>query len=59
MVHWGGMGRSVISICAVFGTIVGGFVPALWGDNGISLAGVLFAALGGIAGIWLGIRLSD
>ena len=53
------MGRSVISLCAVFGTVIGGFVPALWGNNGIGLAGVLFGALGGIAGLWLGVRLSD
>ena len=53
------MGRSLISLCAIMGTVVGGFVPALWGNNGIGLAGVLCAALGGIAGVWLGVRLSD
>jgi hypothetical protein len=53
------VGRSLISLCAVVGTVVGGFVPALWGNNGIGLAGVLFAAIGGIAGVWLGLRLSD
>ena len=49
----------MISLCAVFGTVIGGFVPALWGNNGIGLAGVLLGALGGIAGLWLGVRLSD
>jgi hypothetical protein len=53
------MGRSLISLCAVVGTVAGGFVPALWGNGGIGLAGVLFAAIGGIAGVWLGLRLSD
>ncbi len=53
------MGRSVVSLCAVFGTLAGGLVPALWGNNGFGLAGVAFAALGGIAGLFLGLRLSD
>jgi hypothetical protein len=53
------MGRPVISLCAVFGTIAGGFVPALWGDSGISLAGLLCAGLGGVAGVWVGVRLSE
>ena len=52
------MGRSVITLCAVFGTIVGGFVPVVWGNNGFGVQGVLFAAVGGVAGLWLGVRLS-
>ncbi|HEY7397361.1 MAG TPA: hypothetical protein VH538_03590 [Gaiellaceae bacterium] len=53
------MGRSLIMLCAGFGTLVGGFAPALWGNNGLGLAGLGCAALGGIAGLWLGVRLSD
>lgn len=50
--------RSVIGLCATFGTIVGGYVPSLWGGSSLSLMSVVFAALGGIAGVWLGVRLS-
>jgi len=53
------MGRSVVTLCAVFGTFVGGFVPVAWGNNGLGVQGVLFAVVGGIAGLWLGVRLSD
>lgn len=53
------MSRSLISLCAVGGTVLGGFVPVLWGNNGIGLAGLLCAAIGGIAGVWVGVRLSD
>ena len=52
------MGRSVISLCAVFGLIAGGYVPALWGASAFSLSSILFSVLGGIAGIWIGVRLS-
>ena len=53
------VGRSVVMLCAGFGTLVGGFVPVLWGNSGLGLQGVLFAAVGGVAGLWLGLRLSD
>lgn len=53
------MGRSVVSLCALFGALAGGLVPALWGNNGFGLAGVAFVALGGVAGLVLGLRLSD
>jgi hypothetical protein len=53
------MGRSVIGLCAGFGTLVGGYVPELWGASSFSLMSVVFGFLGGIAGIWAGLRLSD
>ena len=51
--------RSVIGLCATFGTIAGGYVPSLWGGSSLSLTSVVCAALGGIAGVWLGVRLAD
>jgi len=50
--------RSVIGLCATFGTVVGGYVPTVWGDSGFSLVSVVFAAVGGVAGVWLGVRVS-
>ena len=50
--------RSVIGLCATFGTFVGGYVPSLWGDSGLSLTALVFAAVGGVLGVWLGVRLS-
>ena len=53
------MGRSVIGLCAGFGAFVGGEVPALWGGSGFSMTSVVLGLVGGCAGIWLGVRLSD
>jgi len=50
--------RSVIYLCASLGTIVGGYVPTAWGASDFSLQSVAFAAVGGIAGLWVGMRLS-
>jgi len=49
--------RSVIGLCATFGTFAGGYLPELWGGSGFSPVSLLCGALGGVAGIWLGVRL--
>ena len=51
--------RSTIGLCATFGTFAGSFVPSLRGGSGLGLASLLCGALGGIAGVWVGVRLSD
>ena len=51
--------RSVIGLCATVGTLVGGYVPSLWGGSSFSLGSLAFGALGGVAGVWLGVRLSS
>jgi hypothetical protein len=49
--------RSVTGLCMAMGTVLGGFVPSLWGGSGLSLAAVLTSALGGAAGLWIGLRI--
>lgn len=53
------MARSVIGLCATFGLFVGGYLPALWGGSTFGVASLLFGALGGVAGVWAGAKLSD
>jgi len=47
----------------MFGTIVGGYagsyIPALWGEGGFSMWGILSAAFGSLVGIWIGFRLGE
>ena len=53
------MGKSVIGLCVLFGSSVGGYVPVLWGASSFSLVSLVFGFAGGVAGVWLGLRLSD
>ena len=53
------MGRSVIGMCALVGGIVGSYLPEVWGASGFSVSSLLFGAVGGITGIWLGARISE
>jgi len=52
------MERRVIWLCALLGGTVGSFVPVLWGASEMSLGSLAFGALGGVAGVIFGARLS-
>jgi hypothetical protein len=53
------MGRSLIGICATAGLFIGGYVPVLWGASSFSVQSLLFGVVGGVAGVWLGVRLAE
>ena len=41
------------------GLTIGGFVPVLWGASQFSMSSFLFSGIGGVAGVWLGVRISE
>ncbi len=43
--------------CMTIGSLIGGYIPLLWGDNFFSLSSVILTAVGGAAGIWIGYKL--
>lgn len=47
------MNKSLIWIGVFIGSTLGGLVPGLWHASWLSLWGVTFSTLGGLAGIWL------
>ena len=50
--------RRVIWICVGVGSTVGGLVPEAWGGSAFGLASLMLGLLGGLAGLWLGARLT-
>jgi outer membrane lipoprotein SlyB len=50
--------KTLIMIGMVVGSSLGGYLPALWGAGGFSMSSVVFGAVGGVAGIWAGFKLS-
>lgn len=51
--------KSIIWIGVFVGSTIGGFIPSLWGADFLSMSSVIFTAIGGFAGIWLGYKLSN
>jgi len=51
--------KKIIMLFMGVGALVGGFVPMLWGAGELSFSSVIFTAIGGFAGIWLGFKVSQ
>ena len=51
--------KSLIWIGVFVGSSIGGYLPALWGDSLFSMSSIILSAVGGLAGIWAGWKLSQ
>jgi hypothetical protein len=49
--------KRFIMIAMVIGTSIGSAVPLLWGDSFLSVWSVIFTAIGGFAGIYIGYKM--
>jgi hypothetical protein len=52
------MTKLLIGVGSFSGTIVGSYIPSLWGEDSFSLVGILFTIIGGVVGILLGYQLA-
>ena len=53
------MNRKIIWLGLFVGSIIGGLIPGLWGAGMFSFSGLIFSALGGFVGIWLGFTMGE
>lgn len=53
------MSKSTVWVGMTVGSVIGGYIPTLWGDSFISFTSVILTAIGGIIGIYLGFKLSE
>ena len=51
--------KALVWIGATIGSVVGGFIPSLWGAGIFSLAPLIFGSVGAIIGIYLGYKISN
>lgn len=49
--------KTLVMIGMVVGSIIGGFVPSLWGDGLLSYASLIGNGIGGILGIFIAYKL--
>lgn len=56
----GVMNKRLIVVAATIGMVIGGTVPVVIGvDDGFGLWSILGGFIGGITGIWIGIKLAN
>ncbi len=51
--------KFLIYLFLSIGSIIGGWIPTLWGASALGFASVLGAFVGGGLGIWAGFKLSQ
>ena len=51
--------KKLITLFMFIGSIVGGYIPSLWDSSIFSLSSVIFSAIGGFTGIYLGYKLGE
>ena len=47
-----------VFIWTTVGSVIGGYVPTLWGGDFLSYSGVFFSGLGGILGVFFAVQLA-
>lgn len=50
--------KKAMWIAAGVGSVVGGYIPTLWGVSAFSFTSLFFSALGTVAGIWIVFKAS-
>ncbi len=53
------MSKTVVFICMSVGSLIGGYLPVLFGVSAFSFTSVITSAVGGIIGVFVGLRLGD
>jgi uncharacterized membrane protein YeaQ/YmgE (transglycosylase-associated protein family) len=48
-----------VTLGIIVGSIVGGFVPELWGASAFGLWAVITSTIGALIGIWAGVKLGQ
>lgn len=53
------MNKSLIMLLAGVGGVIGGYFPVLFGAGGLSGWSILSSFVGGLVGIYVGVKLND
>lgn len=54
-----GMGKGFIMGGMIVGSLIGGYIPMLWGESAFSLSGIVWNAIGGFSGIYVAYKISN
>ena len=53
------MQKTMVWIGMVVGSIIGGYIPSLWGDSLFSVSSLILSGVGAIIGIILGYKITN
>ncbi len=51
--------KFLVFLGMTIGSVIGGYIPTLWGAGIFSYSSILFSGIGAILGVWIGFKLSN
>ena len=51
--------KTFVLVGTIIGSSIGSFIPSLWGAGIFSFSSIIFGAIGAVAGIYIGFKLSN
>lgn len=51
--------KSLVTFGAFIGSIIGGYLPVLFGVSAFSITSLLSSSVGAIIGIWIGYKIAN
>ncbi len=51
--------KAIVAVTGFIGSIIGGYIPVLFGASSFSFSSLLFSGVGAILGILLGVKISN
>lgn len=51
--------KTFVFLGMTVGSLVGGYIPSLWGADLLSMWSLFLSAIGGLFGIWIAVKLSN
>ncbi len=52
-------GKVIIYALLFAGSVIGGFIPLLWGADFLSVSSLVFSSLGSVVGIIIGLKITQ
>lgn len=51
--------KTLVMAGMIGGSLIGGYLPLLWGGSVFSMSSIFLSAVGGFFGIWVGYKLGS
>lgn len=51
--------KTLIWIGLFLGSLIGSYIPALWGSGLFSFSSIMGSVVGGVLGVWLGFKMGE
>jgi hypothetical protein len=51
------MTKTLIITGMIFGSLIGGYVPLIWGESAFSMSSIIFSGIGALVGVWVGYKI--